>query len=174
MPTRRAFAVLAAAAALAAAKPPAPQGPPPADMGRLLSVIHSTHLYEIELGRLAADRAQSLRVRRYGQRMLGDHRIADRKLMDLARARGWKIESAALSEEERLHLQALVALPAADFDVAFVSGAREGHRETMDRLAAAEGTVTDRAIRRYLAVTMPILHQHWLLAARLLQLGSRA
>ncbi len=174
MSTRRALAALLGAAVLAAARAPAPQAPPPADMERLLSVIHGTHLFEIELGRLAAGHARDLRVRRYGQRLVGDHRIADRKLMDLARARRWSVETGNLSEDERKTLERLAHLQGSEFDLAFVSGAQEGHRETMQRLEAAEGTIKDRSIRRYLAVTMPIMHQHWLLAIRLKQLPGRA
>lgn len=167
---RRATAVLVTLLALAGARAPRAQSPaPPPDLERLVAVVHATHLFEIELGRLAAGRARNLRVRRFGQRLAADHRIADRKLLDLARKRGWRVATQTRSAEENRELERLAALPESEFDAAFVSGALEGHRETMQQLEAAGAAVADRALRRYLDVTMPILHQHWLLAARLRQ-----
>lgn len=137
-------------------------------MERLLSALHASHHLEMELGRLAAERARDLRIRRLGQRMARDLRIADRRLVDLARRRGYRMPPpAGRVDEPSRSLDRLRGLHGKEFDAAFVRALETRRGEELARLDAARAGITDPAVRRYVESAIPLLDQHRLLAASL-------
>jgi putative membrane protein len=108
--------LFAAVTALVAVPAQAQTGVPVQDRGFMLEAA-SGGMAEVELGRLAAQRAASDAVRQFGQRMMTDHGAANQELMQLAQRRG-------------------VALP---------QQPDTKHRATMDRLATVHGAQFDQA-----------------------------
>ncbi|MBI4424653.1 MAG: DUF4142 domain-containing protein [Elusimicrobia bacterium] len=133
----------------------------------ILGKIHSVNQFEIEAGQLAAERGEDLRVRRFGTLLARDHRLSDGKLVDIARAKGYRLELKPPEREDARLLESLRDLRGAEFDKAFLAGMDRGHKKVMDLLTESEGRLEDPAARRYVAKVLPVLHQHFLVAARL-------
>src|SRR5437762_10483189 len=53
----------------------------------LASRIHQTHQMEMEMARLAASNAAEPKIRAYGERLLRDHQVADKRIVAYANDR---------------------------------------------------------------------------------------
>jgi len=86
-------------------------------------------LAEVELGQLAAQKAQDPQVKQFGQRMVDDHTKANDELKRVASAKGLQVPSDLPRHDQREydHLQ---KLSGADFDREFMKGMVKDHRKT--------------------------------------------
>jgi putative membrane protein len=94
----------------------------------LLRQIHSANQDEIDMGKLAVDRAQSAEVKRFASEMVNDHTSADQKLTDLAKRMNVDITTppqdpvqaalVAASEEKKRTLKGMSGM---QFEVAYIA-----------------------------------------------------
>lgn len=142
-------------------------GPPSSKpaLERLLTRLHEDHREEMRAGLLASDRADDLRVKRFGRRLARDLRIADRRLLELARKRGYQVRARTPPVERPL--DPLAGFRGRKFDRAFVDAIEARRLRALARLEAARSAVADPAVRRYLDDAIPLLRQHRMLAAKL-------
>lgn len=60
--------------------------------GVVLNKMHMANQVQIEMARSAMDKGQSTVVRRFGDRLLRDHRLGDRKVQSLAKSKGIQLK----------------------------------------------------------------------------------
>ncbi|HMA09056.1 MAG TPA: DUF4142 domain-containing protein [Ramlibacter sp.] len=168
-PARIAFglgiALLAAACAPLRAPAPAPQpaagviAPRVTDAERdFMARAAARGLYEVEVSRLAAERAVSPRVRNYARAMaLRDAQAVD-ELAALMRAKGLQ-PPAGLAADKATRLHRLAALkPSAEFDRGYVRVVGvEDHTASIALFEKARREARDRDLRAWIDKTLPLL-----------------
>jgi putative membrane protein len=157
-----------------------PQGKESYDT-RILSKMHHINHEEIEAGKMALERSQSLGVRNYGQRLYQDHQMSDKQLKELAKRKGIQLSTPEPmtaaekkhKEESKQVMQKLMTLKGANFDRLFVEHMRKGHEHAITLVKEAATKVQDTEVRSFLQQTLPTLIEHRDMAARLQQQADK-
>jgi predicted outer membrane protein len=94
---------------------------------------------EVQLGQLAAERAQSTDVKAFGQMMVKDHTQAGNELMQIAKQSNipWPTQ---LDQEHRDLVNRLSKLQGAAFDREYINVMASGHQEVANELRARAGS----------------------------------
>jgi predicted outer membrane protein len=102
-------------------------------------VTMATHgIAEVDLGRLAAQRASNSEVKRFGQDMVTDHGRSGGDLKTLAAHLGITVPAQA-DEAHRMLADQLSQVSGRGFDQAYMNAIVTGHQETLDLLTAFGG-----------------------------------
>jgi putative membrane protein len=133
----------------------APRGEP-----ALLSQLAVNGLYELEVSRLAVNRATSPRVRTLAQTVASHRAQSRQQLVALMRSRGVPVP-AQLPRDKAGKLQRLQALrPSHDFDAAYVRVVGvEDHEATIALLERARGQTRDAALASWIDRTLPVMRK---------------
>ena len=118
---------------------------------------------EVELGRVATQRAARPSVRSFGQRMVTDHGRGNAELATLARSKGIDVSN-TLDVTHQAMRDRLSGLSGADFDRAYMSEMVRDHTEDIALFERAAQTATDADIKAYAARSLPMLREHLALA----------
>ncbi|HYO62485.1 MAG TPA: DUF4142 domain-containing protein [Pyrinomonadaceae bacterium] len=128
---------------------------------------------EVELSRLAAERATRADVKEFARRMVEDHTRANEQLMSLAASKGVTLPSAP-DAKLRSTLTKLGQRTGADFDRAYLKEAGAPEHEKAVRLFQREASGGgDPEVRAFASAQLPALQEH-LNMARALEGGNRA
>ncbi len=84
-------------------------------------------MLEVELGRMAAQRARNPDVKQFGQRMVDDHGKANHELMRVLDRKGMQVPK-QLNEKDRATLDRLSRLSGVDFDRQYMTMMVRDHR----------------------------------------------
>jgi putative membrane protein len=90
---------------------------------------------EVELGRLATERAASAEVKKFGQMMIDDHTKAGDALKAIASKYNIPVPAAVDDKHRDLH-DKLSKLQGADFDREYMDAMVSGHEEVLDKLGS--------------------------------------
>jgi putative membrane protein len=118
---------------------------------------------EVELGRLAADRAESQRVRDFGRRMVEDHSRAGDDLGELIRGKGGQPPD-ALGRASRDEVTRLGNLTGVRFDREYMRMMVEDHDKDVTAFEHEASGGRDAAARGFASSTLPMLREHQRLA----------
>ena len=120
-------------------------------------------LAEVELGRIAAQRATRPSVRSFGERMVTDHGRSSAELAGLARSKGIEVPT-ALELSQQAMRDRLSALSGNDFDRAYMSEMVRDHTEDIALFERAAETSTDPDLKAWATQSLPVLREHLALA----------
>jgi putative membrane protein len=84
---------------------------------------------EVQLGKLAAEKALSQEVKQFGQRMVDDHGKANDRLKQLATTKGVNLPT-ELDRSTQREMDKLAKLSGADFDREYMKHMVSDHRRT--------------------------------------------
>jgi putative membrane protein len=120
-------------------------------------------MLEVELGRLAAERAASAEVKAFGQRMVTDHGKANQQLMQIALSKGIALskELPAARQQER---DKFARLSGAEFDRMYMQHMVQDHKKDVAEFEKQAEKGTDPALRSFAQQTLPTLREHLTLA----------
>jgi len=116
-------------------------------------------LKEVELGRLAAQKATDPAVKSFGEQMVKDHGEASQKLSSVAQAKGVTPPTALKGSDER-ELRKLEKLSGADFDKAYVKAMMKDHQKDAKDFDKEARGAKDPDVKKFAADTSPIIHKH--------------
>lgn len=116
-------------------------------------------LAEVEIGRLAAEKAASGDVRAFADRMLKDHGPANDKLAQLAEEHGIDMPT-ELDDDHRAMRDHLETLSGATFDLTYMRGQVADHQKTVQLLEWEIISGQDRALKDFAAETLPTVLRH--------------
>ena len=116
-------------------------------------------LMEVELGKLAGQKAQSKQVKDFGAMMVADHSKANEELKTLAASKNISIPS-TLSADHQKHVDELSKLSGAEFDKEYVKLMVEDHKEDIDLFKEAFSDAKDPDIKAFAGKTLPTLQKH--------------
>lgn len=129
---------------------------------------------EVELGRLAQDRARSEEVKKFAERMVRDHGKANEELERIAAAKGVQLP-AAPDKDHRKKMEKLGRLSGQEFDRAYMKEMTKDHKSDLGDFRKQAKSAKDPQVKAFAAKTLPTLEEHHKLAqATQASVGARA
>ena len=114
---------------------------------------------EVQLGKLAAQKAQSAEVKQFGQRMAKDHASANDKLTQIASKKG--IAAAAdMDSSSKREYDKLSKLSGAQFDHEYMKTMVSDHEKDIKEFQSEGKSGKDADIKNFAASTLPTLEDH--------------
>jgi putative membrane protein len=114
---------------------------------------------EVELGKLAAQKASSADVKNFGQHMVDDHSKANDQLTQLATQKGVTLPT-AMSTMQKHDMAKLAKLSGAAFDSAYVSMMVKDHKKDVADFQKESKSGKDSDLKGWAATTLPTLQDH--------------
>ena len=128
-------------------------------------VVKAAHggMAEVELGKLAADKAASDEVKKFGQRMVDDHGKANDELKILAQNKHITLPDTIDPQDKALH-DRLAQLSGPAFDRAYMQAMLADHRKDVNEFRIEAKSGKDADVKGWAAKTLPTLEAHLKLA----------
>ena len=114
---------------------------------------------EVELGKLAADKASSDQVKKFGQRMADDHGKANDELKSLAQTKNITLPTNIGAKEKALK-DRLSKMSGDAFDRAYMQAMVADHRKDVNEFRAESNTGKDPEVKAWASKTLPNLEDH--------------
>jgi putative membrane protein len=115
---------------------------------------------EIQLAKLAEDRAGSQQVKSVASDILRDHQNLEDQVRALADAEGIKLSDFQPSTSEKVAVDRLKGLKGKQFDQVFLKTMHVAHKEAAEELKIARGEVKDRQIIALIDQAIPQVNEH--------------
>ena len=117
---------------------------------------------EVALGKLAAAKATSDDVKKFGQQMVDDHSKANDELKDLAKGKGVDLKDAedkAIKQEQKM--EAKLSKKEGDaFDKAYMDEMVKDHEKDVKEFEDASKNCDDADLKSWAGKTLPTLQHH--------------
>jgi putative membrane protein len=114
---------------------------------------------EVELGKLAAQKASSDAVKQFGQRMVDDHSKANDQLKQFAGKSSIEVP-AALDSKHQSRVDKLAKLSGPEFDKAYLKDQVKDHEHDVDEFKSEAQYGSDPNIKQFAMQTLPTLQEH--------------
>jgi putative membrane protein len=121
---------------------------------------------EVELGRLAQQKASSDAVKQFGQKMVDDHTKANDQLKEVASKENIPVPDALDSKHES-RISKLAKLSGPDFDKAYIKDQVKDHQQDVSEFKTEADNGSDPNIKQFASNTLPTLEQHLNMAKEL-------
>jgi putative membrane protein len=116
-------------------------------------------MFEVEAGKIAAQKGMSDEVKVFGQRMVDDHTKAGNELAQLAESKGVKLPG-TLGRKDKEQIEKLNKMKPADFDRQYIDMMVKDHKEDVKEFAAEAKNGKDDDVKAFAAKTLPTLREH--------------
>jgi putative membrane protein len=117
-------------------------------------------LAEVELGKLAADRAASPDVKQFGQRMVDDHSKANDELARLASSKGITAPTSVTNPKDQAMIDRLEKLSGSAFDRAYMQAMVSDHDHDVGAFKHYAEHGDDGDLKAWAQKTLPTLEEH--------------
>lgn len=114
---------------------------------------------EVEMGRLAADKATSPDVKEFGQKMVDDHSKANDELKQIASQKGITLPS-AMNAREKAKMDKMSKLSGGAFDKAYMADMVEDHKKDVAEFQKEAASGKDPDVKAFASKTLPTLQEH--------------
>jgi putative membrane protein len=114
---------------------------------------------EVEMGKLAAQKAQSAEVKQFGERMVKDHSAANDKLMKLASDKG-VAASNEMDASTKREYDKLSKLSGAQFDQEYMKSMVSDHEKDVKEFQSEAKSAKDPDVKSFAENTLPTLEEH--------------
>ena len=118
---------------------------------------------EVQMGKLAQQKAGSDQVKQFGTRMVNDHSKANDDLKQVASSKGITLPS-DLDSEHKSKMAKLEKLSGAQFDRAYMDDMVSDHKKDVSEFEKQAKSGSDAEIKGFASKTLPTLQQHLSLA----------
>ena len=118
---------------------------------------------EVELGKLAAQKAQSPQVKQFGQRMVDDHSKANDQLKKLASNKGVTLPT-EMDRSSKREMDKLSKLSGAEFDAEYMKHMVSDHKKDVSEFKSEASKAKDADLKQWAQTTLPVLEEHLKLA----------
>lgn len=118
---------------------------------------------EVELGKLAVEKAENPDVKKFGQRMVDDHTKANDQLKQIASKYNISIPSSLDAKDHALKNR-LEKISGAQFDRAYMEAMVKDHKADVAEFQKEADHGTNPDIKAFASATLPILQEHLKLA----------
>jgi putative membrane protein len=120
-------------------------------------------MMEVQLGKLASERASNAQVKEFGQRMQKDHSKANDQLKKLAASKGIKLPT-SLEGKQKSTVDKLTKLKGQEFDREYISTMVDDHKEDLEKFEKQADKGKDADLKKFASEHVPILRKHLELA----------
>jgi putative membrane protein len=114
---------------------------------------------EVELGKLAQQKAASDQVKQFGKKMADDHQKANEQLKTLASKKGMTLP-ADMTSSDRREYDKLQKKSGAEFDREYMKEMVSDHKKDVKDFESAAKKADDADIKSFASTTLPTLQQH--------------
>ena len=114
---------------------------------------------EVELGKLAAERAKNDEVKKFAQRMVDDHMKAGDELKSIAERKGIKLPQ-EVDAKDRALMTRLQKLNGAAFDRAYMQAMVGDHVKDVNEFKKEANSGRDAQVKSFASTTLPTLEEH--------------
>jgi putative membrane protein len=114
---------------------------------------------EIELGKLAAQKASSDPVKQFGQKLVDDHSKANDQLKQIASQQSLKIPD-SLDSKHQSRIDKLAKLSGPEFDKAFIKAAVKDHQQDVSEFQQEASGGSDPNVKNFATKTLPTIQEH--------------
>jgi putative membrane protein len=114
---------------------------------------------EVELGKLAADKATNADVKKFGQRMADDHGKANDELKSLAQSKQITLPN-AVDAKHQATIDRLSKLSGEAFDRAYVQEMLKDHQKDVAAFRTESKSGKDPEVKAWAGKTLPTLEEH--------------
>ena len=154
--------VVAAACVVVQAQAARAQSVPDPDRNFMIEAARGG-IAEVELGRLAGQRAATEPVRQLGQRLVMDHGAANQELIQLAQSKG-VILPQEMDAAHRATMDRLMTLSGPAFDQAYMTEMIRDHQNDAALFMREAREGQDAQVRAWAMKTLPTIQEHQRLA----------
>lgn len=119
----------------------------------------NVNMEEIELGKLAQDRAASKDVKDFGKMMVDGHTKSLNELKDLAANKGIDLPK-DINEKGKATKEELAKADAKSFEKMYIDKMVDGHKETIAKFETARDNASDADVKAWAGKTLPDLQMH--------------
>ena len=116
-------------------------------------------LAEVQLGKLAAERAQSDEVKTFAKRMVDDHQKAYDEIQTLAKSKNVSVSSEVSAAKKKEH-DRLAKMSGADFDRAYMRAMVREHGRDVKAFQDKAKNAKDADVKSWAGQTLPTLQEH--------------
>ena len=116
-------------------------------------------MMEVELGKVAEDKAMSKRVKDFGAMMVTDHSAADDQLKTIASTLNITLPD-SVSDDTRKEIDKLKMKKGKDFDKAYVDMMLDDHKKDIAEFQKCASDCSDSTIKAFASNTLPTLEKH--------------
>ncbi len=153
--------------------------PSPSEM---LADLHMANTSEVELGKIAAQRAQNKDVKAFGKRMVKDHTALDKDVQSWAKKNNVTIgappqDDAHQAETQQMQdlKQRLESLSGTEFDKSYMQAMSEDHAKDLNTVQTFEQQATNKSLKKLLENARKVIASHKKDSDKLVQkLGATA
>lgn len=117
-------------------------------------------MMEVELGKLAQEKAQNERVRNFGKMMVTDHTKVTNELKALAARKNLTLPT-TIGQDHQKHIDDLAKLTGAEFDRQYVKLMVNNHKKGIKKFEEVVNDSKDADFRTFAAKTLPTLQKHY-------------
>jgi len=153
--------------------------PSPAEM---LAELHMANASEVDLGKVAEQRAHSKDVKAFGKRMVKDHTALDKDAQSWAKKNNVTIgappqDDAHQAETQQMQdlKQRLESLSGTEFDKTYMQAMAEDHAKDLNTVQTFQQQTTNKSLKKLLDKAQKVIASHRKEADKLVQkLGATA
>jgi putative membrane protein len=116
-------------------------------------------MYEVELGKLAETKAATQDIKDQGNTEAHDHKLVGDKLKSIVKANGMAFPK-SLNSEFQARLDKMKALPASEFDAAYIKDMQEIHDADGAAFAKESTSGNNSDLKAFAAETYRIVQRH--------------
>jgi len=118
---------------------------------------------EIQICLVAEKQARDPAVKAFARLMVNDHVQVESELAAVINSGGVSVPN-DVGQEAQKTLKRLEPLHGTDFDHGFIAAQIEDHNHDIERFGDEQKSAHDEAVKRFAALTLPVLQQHLELA----------
>ncbi len=134
-------------------------GQKPFDDQDFVQKAASGGMLEVMLGKMAASKATSDSVKKFGERMVTDHGKANENLKKAAAVAGYTVPD-SLNEKDEKTYEHFLNYKGSDFDRDYVKHMLTDHEEDVALFTRASKEAKNPAIKDFATKTLPVLESH--------------
>jgi len=123
-------------------------------------------MMEVELGRMALQKATNPKVKKFAQKMVDDHTKANEALKALAAKKNITLPTTP-GDEAQEHINDLARYSGAEFDKEYLELMHKDHQEDLDLFKEAAEDAEDAEVKAFAAKTLPVLQTHHQMAEQM-------
>ena len=116
-------------------------------------------MMEVELGKMAAERAANTMVKSFGKRMVADHGKANEQLKSIAHAKNIDLPTHLNAKHQEMK-DKLGKLSGNEFDKAYVDAMLMDHKEDLEMMQKEAKEGKDADLRAFAAKTASVIQKH--------------
>ena len=133
------------------------------DGQKFMKETASAGMMEVELGKMASEKASSEEVKQFGQTMVEDHTKANEELKALASSSNVTIPE-SMNEKHQKTVDKLSALSGEEFDQEYMKTMLKDHKKDIEKFQKAAEKADSEKLKAWAEKTIPVLEEHHQLA----------